>query len=99
MNDPYAWWRAMLAGEAPPIHESEPQCGYFKMRDRRGLNVKKAPIKRPFIAASIFPGSEGLRAELAGREVPIDRLWPYAAKHVISYEDYQFWHANERWPS
>ena len=98
MQDAYAWWRKALDGTPPPLHESEPQCGYFKMRDRRGLNRKKAPIKRPFVAAAIWRDAEGFKAEIAGSQVPIDRAWPWIARHPISFETYQFWHQNERWP-
>lgn len=95
----WSWHRAALAGEKPPIHEGEPRCGYFKVRDRRGLNKTKAPIKRAFIACAIWPDEKGvLRAELAGTSTEVDRLWPYCAKYPIPYETYAFWHEHERWP-
>lgn len=97
--DRFAWHRAALAGEKPPIHEGEPRCGYFKVRDRRGLNKNKAAVKRAFIACAIWPGEDGtLQAELAGTIVPVDRLWPWCAKYPITYETYAFWHEHERLP-
>lgn len=97
-ND-YDWWSNKISGGNPPIHEGDPQCGYFKIRDRRGLNKDLAPVKRPWIAASIWRDSNGqLRAEQAGVEVPLDRAWPWIAKHTISYADYSYWHENEKWP-
>ena len=98
MSDPFEWWRKSLAGGKPPIHEDDPQCGYFKIRDRRGLNKDLAPIKRPFIAAAIWKDGDAFKAEIAGTEVSIESAWPYVAKYPISYEDYQFWHVNEKWP-
>lgn len=98
MSDPFTWWRAALAGEKPRTYET-PECGYFKMRDRRGLNKNLAPIKRPWIACAIWPDENGeLKAELAGTAVDVDRLWPWAAKCPISFEDYQYWHQHERFP-
>lgn len=99
MNHDLAWWQAAVAGETPPVH-SEPECGYFKMRDRRGLNKKLAPIKRPWVACAIWRDGETgeLRAELAGTITDVDRLWPYCAKHPISYEDYAFFHEHEQFP-
>lgn len=98
-GEPFAWWSAALAGRKPPIHEGEPQCGYFKVRDRRGLNKNLAPVKRPWIGCAIWLAEDGtLQAELAGRAVEVDSLWPYVAKHPIPYETYQFWHQHERWP-
>ncbi len=98
VGDHYAWWRLKLAGGNPPIHESEPQCGYFKVRDGRGLNRKKHPVQRPFRAAAIWLDDSGTyRAEMAGSEVPIDRAWPWFARRVITYEQYQSWHENGTW--
>jgi hypothetical protein len=98
MTDDYAWWRAAVAGEHPPIHD-EAECGYFKVRDRRGLNKQLAPIKRPWVACAIWRDEAGiLQAELAGSVTAVEALWPYCAKYPIAYEAYAFWHANERFP-
>lgn len=32
----YAWHRAAVAGENPPRHEGEPQCGWYKRRLIKG---------------------------------------------------------------
>lgn len=95
----FDWYFAALDGRKPPIHEGEPRCGYFKVRDRRGLNKKLAPIKRPFVACAIFVDGQGvLKAELAGAPTAPDSLWPYCAKYPIPYETYAHWHQNEAWP-
>lgn len=98
VTDDFEWWRRAVNGEKPPIHEGDPQCGYFKVRDRRGLNKDLAPIKRPFVAAAIWRDEDGFKAEVAGSPVDIDHAWPYVAKYPIAYETYQFWHLNEKWP-
>lgn len=100
MVDHLKWWRSLLAGEKVSIHEEDPQPGYFKMRDRRGLNANLAPIKRPWRACAIFRDEKGiLRAEFAGSEVPVDILWPWCVKNPISYEDYRFWHSRGKFPN
>lgn len=94
----FAWWQSAIDGNPLPLWESA-ECGYFKMRDRRGLNKDKAPIKRPWIACAIWRGEDGEhRAELAGKPVDVDLIWPYCARNPIPYETYQFWHQHERWP-
>lgn len=94
----FTWWQKAVAGESPPTH-SDPECGYFKVRDRRGLNKDLAPIKRPWVACAIWRRDDGeLTAELAGGIVPVDHLWPYCAKYPIPHEHYAFWHQNERFP-
>jgi len=98
-DDDYAAWRAALSGESPPCYADMPWCGYFKMRDRRGLNLGKAANKRPVVACAIWRGEDGeLRAEFAKSPVPVDRVWPWCAKHPVSYEDYAHWHRHEKWP-
>lgn len=95
----FAWWAAAIAGEKPPIHEGEPRCGYYKVRDRRGLNRNKAAIKRPWVCCAIWRDEAGeLKAELAGVVADVDRLWPYCARYPIPYTDYAYWHEHERFP-
>lgn len=100
MSD-FDWWRKKLAGEKVPTYEAEPECGHYKMRDRRGLYKHAAPIKRPWVAAAIWRDHESgkLRAEFAGTECDVDRIWPYCAKYPITYEDYAYWHQHERFAS
>lgn len=95
----YAWWSAAIAGEKPATYETA-ECGYFKMRDRRGLNKDLAPIKRPWIACAIWrdPATGELRAERAGVACDVDALWPYCAKYPIEYDDYAYWHLHEKFP-
>lgn len=94
----YSWWTAALAGEKPKTYET-PECGYFKMRDRRGLNMQLAPIKRPWIACAIWLSEAGeFKAERAGTPCDVDVLWPWCAKYPISFEDYTYWHQNEKFP-
>lgn len=100
-GDDFAKWRAMLAGEKVAIHEDEPICGYFRMRDRRGLNAHLAPIKRPWIAVAVWRDEAGeLKAVLAKAPVSVQHIWPYYAhpKNAITYETYLYWATHERWP-
>lgn len=95
----FEWWRRTIRGEKCPLHESPAECGYYKMRDRRGLNEKLAPAKRPFIAVAIWRDKNGeIQAERAGTPINAEYVWPYCAKHPISYEEYAYWHEHEKWP-
>lgn len=97
--DDLAKWRGLLAGEKVPLHPDDPICGYFKMRDRRGLNMRLAPIKRPFRACAIWRDENGeLKAEFAGSAWPVDRVYPWCARYAITYEEYHYWHTHGRWP-
>lgn len=96
----YSQWSLALAGGKPGLHYDEPWCGYFKMRDRRGLNASLAPIKRPWIVCAIWRDEKGaLKAERAGEMVPVDWIWPFCAKYPIPHEIYAYWHQHDgRWP-
>lgn len=99
MNADFEKWRAAVAGQKPPMHEDEPWCGYYRMRDRRGLNAALAAVKRPWVACAIWRGPDGLLvAELAKSPIAVDRVWPHCARFPISHELYAFWHQHERWP-
>lgn len=98
-EDPWQWWREAIAGNVGPVHD-QPWCGYFKVRDRRGLNKNLAPVKRPWIVCAIWIVDGEFKAELAGAEVPVDKLWPYVARHPIPFETYAYWHEHDgEWPS
>jgi hypothetical protein len=99
MENDFASWAAAIAGKPAPVHVDEPWCGYFKMRDKRGVHANVHVRKRPWVCCAIWRDENGdLKAEFAKSPIPVDRLWPYCAKSPISYELYQYWHSHERWP-
>lgn len=95
----YAWHRAVLAGENPPIHESDPHPGWFKRRFVRG---------GPWVAARIWldaeldddgalASDEVLRCEVAGREAKPEDQWTYLASHPITEAEFNFMTADKAW--
>jgi hypothetical protein len=99
MTDHLDSWRRAVAGERVMIYEDEPWCGYFKMRDRRGVYADMDPRKRPWVTAAIWRDEQGnLVAEFAKQPADVMRVWPDCTKHPIPYETYKFFHDNERWP-
>ena len=89
MSDQYAWYRAKLRGEAPPIHDSSPQCGYFKRRISRG---------GAFIAAAIWSDGSGLQCRVGDALVDVHDEWIWLAGRPIPEADARFWFENKRWP-
>lgn len=87
--DRFASWRAALAGEKPGIHDGEPWCGYFKMRDRRHDADLPKGAQRPWVACAIWVDWRGnLVAEIDGDPTSPDFLWPFVAKNPIGFEEY-----------
>jgi len=86
----YAWHRAALTGKVVPIHEGEPQCGWFKTR-----MVKSGP----FVPASItiqrevdengeLASDELLVCEVNGERRDPARAWLSICKNPISRAEY-----------
>lgn len=75
----FAWWQAALAGKSPPIHENEPQCGYFKTR--RGKDA-------PWLPVCIYRDGGKLLAFVGDEATDPASIWTWVANRPISYELY-----------
>lgn len=93
--DRWSWWRAALKnpaaiGKTLPIHESDPQQGYFRTR------FKDAPWEP---VAIFYPeGSDELVAYRAGREVRADEIWTFCCRQPVTFEAYTAATEGKGWP-
>ena len=94
----FANWRRALAGEKVPVHETEPWLGYFQVQDRSPDAKPTKGNRWPLLPCAIWNEDGEIVAERGGARVPVEWVWPFAARRPISYETYQFWHQNRRWP-
>ena len=99
MSDEYAWWRSALEGTFGPVHESEPQPGFYR---RKLFGGKQAP----WAAVAIFPGPNGMIAiqnkVVISRPTTIEAMeaWMWCADHPIPEETYRLVaEQNQPWPS
>lgn len=77
----WAWWQAALKGEFGPIHDGDPQQGYYRVRPKDG---QWEPV------AIFFPeGSDQVVAYRSGKEVEADRIWTWVCRNPITYEAYE----------
>lgn len=92
MSNDYTWWRNALKGEVGPIHEGQPQNGYYKKRASRG---------GPFVPMAIwFDDDTGeFVATIDGKQSDASDAWLWGAKNPISYEDFLFYNENGKWPA
>lgn len=92
MTDQYDFWRRRLAGEIVPIHDGEPQAGFYRLTNRNG---EHHPVAYWF-------GQDGtLRCRIGGKDVArqiADERWPWASKNPITHETYQAVIAGGLWP-
>lgn len=90
MTNDLSHWRANLAGENPPIHEGDPQPGYYRMRD--GKNG-------PWLPVAIWEHEErGLVARVGDQMRDPMEIWTWVAGNPVAKEDAKFAFANGRWP-
>lgn len=79
--DRWSWWQAALAGNIGPIHDGDPQQGYYRVR-RKG---------EPWEPVAIWQ-DETTGAWLAyrgGREADAGAIWTWACRNPISHDAYE----------
>lgn len=96
-GDQWAWWRAALAGGAPPIHADEPAAGFYETRSK---NKATGEVTRGVVAYWYAPdgalcckSGAAMLDDLRARE-----RWPYASKRPITKEVYDAVRAGKGWP-
>lgn len=91
--DQYDFWRRRLTGEVVPIHDGEPQAGFYRLVSRDG--VASQPV------AYWFTPDGGLRCRVGKQDVSeqfANERWPYASKRPITHDVYKAVLAGEPWP-
>lgn len=85
MSDEFQWWRNALAGTRGPIHDGDPQPGFYRQKRRDGTFEP--------VAYWLDSGTGEIRCHVNGKQ-PDDlrmmEIWIYASKNPISEADY--WH-------
>ncbi|MDW9726344.1 hypothetical protein GOB91_29285 [Sinorhizobium meliloti] len=78
--NPWAWWQEALKGNFGPMHEGQPEQGYYRTRFKGG---QWEPV------AIYYPeGSEQMVAYRGRKEVDPAETWNFCRTHPISYEAY-----------
>lgn len=94
----YRWHAAMLeaqvtGGKGPPIHENDPQCGFFMKKRTNHRDSDFVPC-RIFLESPTDPvtgeltGPEVMRCEIDGRRVDVSGMWTWLAGRPISEDRY-----------
>jgi hypothetical protein len=88
----YDFWTRRLAGEVVPIHDSECQSGFYRLRTKDGT---WHPV------AYWFAKDGSLRCRVGHRDIDeqtAKERWPWASKSPISHEVYKSVIAGNPWP-
>ena len=91
MSQSYTYWRNALMGQFGPIHENDPQCGYYRMRWRRGGE---------WIPVAIFREDDGeVLALCKGEMKDAFEVWTWCCRYPVDYEVYKaVAEEGEPWP-
>ena len=94
MSNPYTYYKSALMGVFGPVHENDPQCGYYRMRRGRG---------GPWVPVAIWredPEGFGIRehSEISdsgklvclvdGVEKDPYEIWTWVCRYPVPYETY-----------
>ena len=92
VEDQYDFWRRRLAGEVVPIHDGEPQAGFYRARDRAGA----------WHPVAYWYGKDGvIRCRVGGSDISeqaANERWPHTSKNPITHEVYKDVIAGKPWP-
>jgi len=78
---PFDWYYSALSGNFGPIHENDPQCGYYRMKLRRGGD---------WIPVAIFREDDGeVLALCKGEMKDAFEVWTWCCRYPVDYEVYR----------
>jgi len=89
----YDWYTSSMRGERPAVHEDDPQCGWFKMREKKSgpwVPVRiwlHQPVENyQLTGPEVLRGSVGTFSD--DREADPVKMWTRCAKRPISPTEY-----------
>lgn len=85
----YTYWRNALAGTFGPVHDSDPQLGFYRKRTHKS---------GPYVPVAIWEQGGKVVALCNGREADAAELWTYVCKYPIAEEWYHARIGGAPWP-
>jgi hypothetical protein len=85
----WTWWQKALAGEKQPVHESEPQAGFYRVRSGRG---------GPWIPVAIWQDETGFVALKNGQPADAMTAWTWVCQNPVTHEAYTSAVEGRGWP-
>lgn len=89
-ESPWAYWQAVMAGKEMPVHEGQPQIGYYRTKGGKGR------VPEP---VAIFEHEGAIVALKSNNPVDANEVWTWVCTSPISYETYcAVAERGEKWP-
>ena len=79
MSDSFAYWQNAMSGRFGPIHENDPQPGFYRTKPRAGERV---------LPVAIWKDGTGVHALRDGFPVDPCTVWTWCCMHPVPYETY-----------
>ena len=92
--DQYQFWRHALAGHRMPMHEGDPQPGFYRLKERDGVDSA--------VAYWLTDHNNGMACVLNGKLVPPQKgidLWTYCCDKPVTHEAYTHRIRAGMWPN
>lgn len=96
--DGYEYWRNALDGVFGPVHDSDPQCGFWRLRAAESQNKRGAAKFVGARAVAIWDDGSGIVASVDGMKADANEIWLHAAKWPVSEDDYRIHRETGIWP-
>ncbi len=92
--DIWLWWRSALAnpneiGRSLPVHDGEPQQGFFRVRYAKD---------KPFEPVAIWKEDGEWLAYRSGKEVRAEDIWTSCCRHPVEFAAYNAAMEGKGWP-
>lgn len=75
----YTFWQNALAGTFGPVHDADPQPGFYRKRTGKAAG---------YVPVAIWEQDGKILALLDGREASADDVWTYVCQHPVTEEQY-----------
>ena len=85
----YTYWQNALAGTFGPVHDGDPQLGFFRKRTSRA---------GPFVPVAIWAQDGKVIALVDGKEADAADIWTFVCKYPIAEDWYHTRMRGEPWP-
>lgn len=88
-TDQFADWRRALAGGVVDFNQDHPTPGYWRTRQVKG---------GPLMPVAVWLDADGVNVQCDGKDIAIDRVWPWAARQPVTYEAFNIRMTTGQWP-
>lgn len=88
LSNDYAYWENALSGKYGPVHDGDPQCGFYR----------KKVSKTNYVPVAIWREDNVIVATVNDAAADASEIWTWVCQNPVTYEAYQARVSNGQWP-